>query len=62
MLCFNRGADVEREGIALSRQSAGGALTAEGRAARASRDLYSTRGGTARFPPSELIRIEAFSA
>ena len=62
MLCFTIGTDLERLGIVLSRQSAGGARTAEGRAARAARNLHSTRGRTASLPPSELIRSETLGA
>jgi hypothetical protein len=62
MPCFASGADDEREEIASSRQSAGGAPTAEGRAARAKRDLRPNDGESTRVPSERLLRIETLVA
>jgi hypothetical protein len=58
MLCFTSGAERARNGIALSRQSAGGAPAAEGRAARAERDLRPSGGESTRVPTGKLLRSE----
>ena len=56
MPCFTSRADHEREGVALARQSAGGAPVAEGRAARAERDLRPGLAEVARLLPCKLLR------
>ena len=62
MLCRTSRLDQRGKVFALSRQSAGGAPTAEGRAARAAGNLHSTRGGTTGLPLSEPIRFETLDA
>ena len=58
MLFFTSGTEREREGIALSRQSAGGALAGEARTARANRDLRPSGGESTVVPTGQLLRNE----
>jgi hypothetical protein len=62
MLFFTSGTEREREGTALSRQSAGGAPIAEGRAARANRDLRPSVGESTRVPTGKQLRNEVLVA
>ena len=59
MLCFPNGTDREQERVALSWQSAGGALAGEARTARTTRDVMSSGGESARVPTGRLPRSEA---
>jgi hypothetical protein len=62
MLSFSSGAEREREGIALSLQSAGDALAAEGRTARAERDSRPSGGESTRVPTEKQLCIEVRGA
>ena len=58
MLCFASGTDREQERVALSWQSAGGALAGEARTARTTRDVRPSGGESARVPTGKLLRSE----
>jgi prepilin signal peptidase PulO-like enzyme (type II secretory pathway) len=62
MLFFTSGTEHEREGLALSRQSASGALAGEARTARANRDLRLRGRERTRVPIGKLLRIAALVA
>ena len=66
MLCFPNGTDREQERVALSWQSAGGALAGEARTARTTRDVMSSGGESARVPtgrpPRSGARVARFGA
>jgi hypothetical protein len=62
MLFFTNGTEREREGLALSLQSAGGALAGEARTARANRDLTTGGGESTRVPTRKQLGIEVLLA
>ena len=59
MFCFASGTDREQERVALSWQSAGGALAGEARTVRTTRDARPNGGESARVPTGKLPRSEA---
>ena len=59
MLCFASGTDREQESVAVSWQSAGGALAGEARTARTTRDVMPSGGESAPVPTGKLLRSEA---
>ena len=59
MLCFASETDGEQARVALSWQSAGGALAGEARTARTTRDVRPSGGESARVPTEKLLRSES---
>ena len=62
MLCFTSSTEREREGIALSRQSEGGALAGEARTAGTNRDFRPSGGESTRVATEKLLRNEVLVA